>query len=93
MLLVSVGCVVSLRRAARRRVFTARRAVEVVELALNAGGVGRQFMDGTAGILGLAAGELGIALLGRRGDDLLALLDRLRVPAARCGWPRPCRTC
>src|SRR4051794_27299716 len=65
------------RQAPRRRVFTARRPIEVVELALNSRCVGRQFMDGTAGIFGFAPSELGIALLGGGGDDLLALLDRL----------------
>ena len=37
--------------------------------------VGRQLVHRAAGVFGFAARELGIALLGRRGDDLLALLD------------------
>ncbi len=67
------------RRRACRGELAARRAVEVIELALDRVGIGAQLMHGAAGVLGFAAGELHIALFGRCGDRLLALLQGLRV--------------
>src|SRR6516165_8885967 len=52
-----------LRRAARRRVSAPRRAVEIIELALNRVGIGGQLMARPAGVFRLAACEFGIALL------------------------------
>ena len=79
-LLVSVGCVVVFGEPALRRELTTRGAVEVVELALDRMRVRVQRVHGAAGVLGFAAGELCVALLGGFRDDRLALLDGLRMP-------------
>ena len=65
-----------LRRSALGRELAPRRAVEVVELALDGVRVGGQLVHRPAGVLGFAARELDVALLGRLGDDLLCAARR-----------------
>jgi len=67
------------QRTAYWRVFTPRRAVEIIELTLNRVSVGRQFMDRAADVFDLAAGKLRIALLRRGCDEFLSLLDSQRM--------------
>ena len=76
------------RRAALGREFTSRSAVEVIKLTLNGVGVFIQFMDRSAGVFGLTASKLYIALLGCLFDDFLSLfegqgmLERITVDSA-----------
>src|SRR5689334_11114734 len=72
-----------MRRGARRstcgRNFATRRTIKVVKLTLNRMCVCGQFMDSSTGVLNWAAIELHLALLDRRCNDLLTLLEGLRV--------------
>src|SRR4030095_16441252 len=63
------------RRAALGREFTSWSAVEVIKLTLNGVGFFIQFMDRSAGVFGLTASKLYIALFDRLFDDLLSLFE------------------
>ena len=67
-------------RLAFRSIFSPWSAVEIIKLTLNGGRVFIQFMHRPTGVFGFTTRELYIALLGRRFDDFLSLLERLRVP-------------
>ncbi|MEG4073206.1 hypothetical protein QUA30_11115 [Microcoleus sp. Pol14C2] len=80
-----VGC--KFRRRTFGGVFVPGSGVEVIELTLNGGGVLIQLMHSPACVLGFAARELRIALLGRRCDRLPPLyrLHSSRGLVLECG--------
>lgn len=68
------------RRRTFGDMFASRSAVEVVKLTLDGGRVLVQFMHRPAGVFGLAARELRIALLSRLCDGFLSLFEGRRMP-------------
>ncbi len=68
-----------LRRRTFGGVFASGSAVEVVKLTLNGGGILVQFMHRPAGVFGLAARKLGIALFSRLCDRFLSLFEGSRM--------------
>lgn len=70
----------SFEGSALRDELAAGRAVEVEELALDGGRVGRELVVGASGVLHLTALDLDPPLPRRRRNDLLPLLDALRLP-------------
>src|SRR5438094_8821210 len=68
-----------LRRAAFGREFTSWRTVEVIKLTLNRVDVFIQFMARSAGVLGLTASKLYIALFGCLFEDFLSLFEGQRM--------------
>ena len=67
------------RRAAFGREFTSWRTVEVIKLTLDRVDVFIQFMARSAGVLGLTASKLYIALFGCLFEDFLSLFEGQRM--------------